>query len=229
MASSSTGRGAPASSRGVTKPRNSDGRDVRTSKSLSFLLRHGGPKEGIPIGADGYAPLAAVLGHRTLQNVTVDDVRRVVANNEKQRFALDESDPTNIRIRATQGHTIKTLDSDLLHKPVERAYALAQLETVVHGTNRAAWDRIRSSGGLKPMSRVHIHLAKGLLGEAGVISGMRATADTFIYINMISAIDDGIPFFESSNGVILTPGADGLLSLKYFSRVTDASGAVLYP
>lgn len=41
---------------------------------------------------------------------------------------------------------------------------------VLHGTTLAAWDAIRSSGGLSRMKRNHIHLAAGRPGS-GIISG----------------------------------------------------------
>ncbi|PWY96954.1 hypothetical protein BCV70DRAFT_203297 [Testicularia cyperi] len=102
---------------------------------------------------------------------------------------------------------------------------------VIHGTNPAAWDQILASGGLKPMTRNHIHLAKGKFGQQGVISGMRKSASRLIYIDVARALADGIPFTISSNGVVLTPGdpaADGLLHSRYFVRVEDQNGNVVW-
>lgn len=76
------------------------------------------------------------------------------------------------------------------------------------------------------MARNHIHFSIGYLGEKEVISGMRNTCDVFIEIDIVNAIKDGIPFYMSSNNVILTPGIEpnGLLPLKYFKIVKDKHG-----
>ncbi|NXV97377.1 TRPT1 phosphotransferase, partial [Calonectris borealis] len=120
--------------------------------------------------------------------------------------------------------------------------------TLAHGTRRRLWAPIRA-GGLAPMGRTHIHLAPGLPGDPGVRSGMRLDSEIAIIIDGPRALAgeggpqrrggggrrwgypgirvtppappaDGIPFFRSANGVILTPGdATGRLPPKYFLRV----------
>ncbi|KAF1587455.1 UNVERIFIED_CONTAM: tRNA 2'-phosphotransferase 1, partial [Eudyptes pachyrhynchus] len=91
--------------------------------------------------------------------------------------------------------------------------------TLAHGTRRRLWAPIRA-GGLAPMGRTHIHLAPGLPGDPGVRSGMRLDSEIAIIINGPQALAEGIPFFRSANGVILTPGdAEGRLPPKYFLRV----------
>ena len=44
---------------------------------------------------------------------------------------------------------------------------------------------------------------------------------------MFRAIKDGIPFYISSNNVILTEGIDGTLPPKYFKKVVGKNGSVL--
>lgn len=70
------------------------------------------------------------------------------------------------------------------------------------------------------MQRKHIHFAKGTFKDRAVISGLRYNAEVHIYIDLKKALDDGIKFYESENGVILTPGNDnGFLDHKYFAKV----------
>lgn len=96
--------------------------------------------------------------------------------------------------------------------------------TVVHGTYVEPWAQIKTKG-LSVMRRNHIHLASGKFGEEGVISGMRKTAEVFIYINIPKALEEDIKFFISDNGVILTPGnSQGLLPPHLFLRVEDKKG-----
>jgi 2'-phosphotransferase len=77
------------------------------------------------------------------------------------------------------------------------------------------------------MNRTHIHFATGLPGEGGVISGMRRTASVYIFIDPEPCLSDGIDFFLSANGVVLTDGVNGILSTKYFQSVKDSNGVVL--
>jgi 2'-phosphotransferase len=89
------------------------------------------------------------------------------------------------------------------------------------------------------MKRNHIHLAQGVAGE-NVISGlsiisnptrqilkiptgMRNSSQILIFINVRKALDAGIKFFFSDNGVILTEGNGlGILGPDFFLRVEDA-------
>ena len=91
------------------------------------------------------------------------------------------------------------------------------------------------------MSRNHIHLAQGVAGS-GVISGalafvihsagsskcwliillpgMRNSSQILIFIDVQKAIDAGIKFYLSANGVVLTEGDEkGFLRPEFFSRV----------
>lgn len=70
------------------------------------------------------------------------------------------------------------------------------------------------------MNRNHIHLAKGTLQDKSVTSGLRQDVEVYIYINLKKALDEGLKFFESENGVILTRGDEGFLLPKYFLKVT---------
>jgi 2'-phosphotransferase len=75
------------------------------------------------------------------------------------------------------------------------------------------------------MSRTHIHLASGLPGTPGVISGVRLSCDTFIYIDVDKAMQGGIQFFRSPNGVILTKGDEnGRLGKEWWQKVEGKQG-----
>ena len=62
-------------------------------------------------------------------------------------------------------------------------------------------------GGLNKMARNHVHMAIGM-GKNGVISGMRQSCQIVIELNMPKAMYGAhkIPFFVSSNEVILSEG-----------------------
>jgi 2'-phosphotransferase len=182
-------------------------------------------------------------------NVTLEEIQTIVQNNDKKRFTLitiadppsseevvvDETNPSHYLIRANQGHSIK-VEAEGLLQPITYENAPS---TVVHGTTRKAWSLIVSSGGLKPMGRNHVHFAKGLpagfkrIGEtdkedeeqAPVISGMRNSSAVLIYIDIGKAMDLGLKFWESDNGVILSDGGDdGVIPLSCFQSVEDRNG-----
>ena len=72
--------------------------DVTLSKALSYVLRHAAPSLGLEPSSDGYVPVDDLLSlnHSKFrdkqsgrQKYTVDDVIRVVEDNDKQRFKLE--------------------------------------------------------------------------------------------------------------------------------------------
>ena len=68
------------------------------------------------------------------------------------------------------------------------------------------------------MGRLHIHMAVGLPGGTGVISGMRFRCAVHIYVDLPRALAAGIPFFISLNRVILSPGP---IPPEFFARVDE--------
>ncbi|KAG8460074.1 hypothetical protein KFE25_014219 [Diacronema lutheri] len=218
-------------------PREPDTRDVHISKKLSRVLRHRVHENGLGalLRPDGFVPLAALLACPGFAGVSATDVERVAADSDKQRFALSVDEATGaMLIRANQGHTLSHgLDDEALLEPLPPPPAGPAL--AVHGTSRTCLGGICASGGLSRMARHHIHLAPGLPWTAGVISGMRASADVHIWVDLVSARAAGLRLFHSRNGVILTPGLDartasgsgvlcepGVLPLAHFARVLDA-------
>jgi 2'-phosphotransferase len=56
--------------------------------------------------------------------------------------------------------------------------------------------------------------------------GMRTSAQVLIYIDIQKALDAGILFYLSDNGVILSEGDErGFISPAFFTRITDKNGA----
>ena len=62
-----------------------------------------------------------------------------------------------------------------------------------------------------------------------VLSGMRNSSTLLIYIDVRAALAAEIPFFMSSNGVVLSAGdaGTGVVPLKYFERVLERGGREL--
>ena len=94
------------------------------------------------------------------------------------------------------------------------------------------------------MTRNHVHFASGLpagftsiggkdaaeeaaaaAAAAPVISGMRKSSTVLVFLDVAKAMEAGIKFWVSDNGVILSEGnADGLVPLEYFKLVEDRTG-----
>lgn len=171
--------------------------------------------------------------------VTFDDIQHAVSDNAKQRFALKlnpavippppaSTNPSHYLIRANQGHSIALSSASLL-TPLTLAAGNVP-PTVVHGTYYAFYPAILQAGGLKPMSRNHIHCSTGLPEDTGsnVVSGMRNDAELLIYIDVARSLADGqTKWWISDNGVVLTEGdAEGLVRPEYWKRVVGRKGDV---
>jgi 2'-phosphotransferase len=100
------------------------------------------------------------------------------ASEEKQKtatahaLAVKDGDASHFLIRATQGHSMKcvdttlfleklTLDGDVENSNDKSATAASLPDTVVHGTYHGAWPLILASGGLQAMNRAQVHFAIG--------------------------------------------------------------------
>ncbi|XP_019700842.1 tRNA 2'-phosphotransferase 1 [Harpegnathos saltator] len=189
-------------------------KDDVLSKKLSYLLRHGAVKRGLFIKPNGFIAVQELL--KKLPNYTVDDIKRVVRNNNKQRFTLNIANDI-LEIKANQGHTISEI-TELSLKILE----LVEFD-IIHGTYFKHWAKIKTEG-LSRMRRNHIHFAKELTS----ISGLRKNAEVFIYINFDKAKKDGLIFLESENGVILCAGnPQGYVEAKYFLKVISKDGQIL--
>eukprot|EP00002_Diphylleia_rotans_P003192 TRINITY_DN12169_c0_g1_i1.p1 TRINITY_DN12169_c0_g1~~TRINITY_DN12169_c0_g1_i1.p1 ORF type:complete len:205 (-),score=41.31 TRINITY_DN12169_c0_g1_i1:166-780(-) len=191
--------------------------NIQASKALSSLLRHRAHEEGLPIRPDGFVSVQSVLAHPSIARyrITWESLQDIVASDSKGRFSITLVDGAAF-IRANQGHTIELDEEQLLVEIKDPS----KYPIVVHGTYMNAWASIREQG-LKRMSRNHIHFAKGLPGDPSVKSGMRTDCNVFIFINLARAMSDGIRFFESSNGVVLSSGQNGTILPAYFDRVID--------
>ncbi|XP_011299066.1 tRNA 2'-phosphotransferase 1 isoform X2 [Fopius arisanus] len=171
--------------------------DVRISKRLSYLLRHGAVQEGLHINPDGFVPLRELL--EKLPECTIVDIRRIVSTNSKGRFTLVESEDEGPQIKANQGHSLASVNRLSLKEVSNPNFE------IIHGTSFANWAQIKCRG-LSRMRRNHIHFSKDYSKSSA----------------------DGIKFFESENGVVLSPGdACGVIETRYFSRVSTRDNKIL--
>jgi 2'-phosphotransferase len=187
--------------------------EIGKSKYLSWALRHGLIKLRLIPDSEGYVKLDDLLNKANQSHnnnpLTTDEVLNIVKNCSKQRFGVKTVD-TEIFIRANQGQS-KAVGS-LINSDELLVKLNEPIEGVFHGTYKKHLDSIQSTG-LNRMERKHIHLVKSV----NAISGQRTNCNMFVHVNMKQAMSDGIVFYESANGVILTEGLNGILPAKYLT------------
>ncbi|KAI4372707.1 hypothetical protein MLD38_010906 [Melastoma candidum] len=188
---------------------------------LTRILRHMALELSLEMRSDGYIKVQDILklNLKTLANIplkghTVDEIKEAVRRDNKQRFSLLEEDG-ELLIRANQGHTLKTVESDSLLKPILSA---DEIPVCVHGTYKKNVQSILDSG-LKRMQRLHVHFSPGLPSDGQVISGMRQNVSVLIFLDVRKALEDGMKLYISDNWVILTEGFDGVVPVKYFDKI----------
>ncbi|EOA27628.1 hypothetical protein CARUB_v10023776mg [Capsella rubella] len=188
---------------------------------LTRILRHMATELRLNMRGDGFVKVEDLLklNLKTSANVqlkshTIDEIREAVRRDNKQRFSLLEENG-ELLIRANQGHSIKTVESEKLLKPI---LSPEEAPVCVHGTYRKNLELILASG-LKRMNRMHVHFSCGLPTDGEVISGMRRNVNVLIFLDMKKALEDGIAFYISDNKVILTEGIDGVVPVDYFQKI----------
>ncbi|KAI5066919.1 hypothetical protein GOP47_0017447 [Adiantum capillus-veneris] len=198
---------------------------------LTSILRHRAVDMNLEVRSDGYIVVNDLLKlpikTRTgipLSVYTVDDILKAVERDNKQRFTL-VTEKGVLLIRANQGHSIKTIESEKLLKPI---LSSEEISVCVHGTLMSNLNSILKTG-LKKMGRNHVHFASGLPREDGVISGMRHTSEVLIYLDAKKALQDGMKLYLSDNGVILTEGFDGVVPPEYFAKIARWKNGKITP
>ncbi len=164
---------------------------VKTSKFLSLILRHDPGAIGLSLDAEGWASVEELLRLAKRAGKRIDEatLRRVVEENDKQRFAISHDGQ---RIRANQGHSF---DVELGLSPVVPDNLL------YHGTVARFIDAIREQG-LLPGSRQHVHLSADVATAMKV--GERRGRPIVLTVRAEAMHSDGHVFYRSENGVWLT-------------------------
>ncbi|XP_008813026.2 tRNA 2'-phosphotransferase 1-like [Phoenix dactylifera] len=193
---------------------------------LTRILRHMASELNLDIRSDGFVRVRDLLklnmttyAKVPLRSHTVEEVKEAVKRDNKQRFSLLEENG-ELLIRANQGHTITTISSESLLKPILSA---EEIPVCVHGTYKKNLESILKSG-LNRMTRLHVHFSSGLPADGGVISGMRRDVNVLIYLDVRKALEEGMKLHISDNKVILTEGFDGVVPVRFFERIETWPG-----
>ena len=161
------------------------------SRRLSYLLRHAPHEAGLSLELGGWVRVEALLRglERLGVRVSRDELAELVAADDKGRFGFDSSGD---RIRANQGHSVPV---DLHLSPQTPP------DTVYHGTVTRFLGAILQ-GGLRPMSRHHVHLSPD--SETARRVGARRGRPVVLEVDAGRIGRAGQLFYRSENGVWLT-------------------------
>ena len=165
---------------------------TRISKTMSYALRHHPEKFELILDeygwADAYILLNSLNKLYTNIHLTFQDMEEIVRTDEKGRYESKDG-----KIRAVYGHSVKIKIKKKKAKPPEVLY---------HGTTPKAAESILKSE-LLPMGRQYVHLSRDK--ETAIKVGERRTdKPAVLKIMAASAYEDGINFYEESNGIWLS-------------------------
>lgn len=176
----------------------------KLSVFISLVLRHNPDAAHITLDEHGWADVEELLAgiNSTGRKIDMDILEKIVATDSKQRYSFNQD---KTLIRAKQGHSIP-VDVELKEqKPPEFLY---------HGTAVRFLDKIMNEG-LKPMSRLYVHLSKDV--DTAMKVGKRHGKPVILKIHSGELFRDGSQFYLSENGVWLTKK----VNVKYIEIMDD--------
>ena len=168
---------------------------------ISLVLRHKPEAAHITLDEHGWADVEELLkGICDMgRKIDMDILEEIVAADKKQRYSFNQD---KTLIRANQGHSIP-VDVELIEQePPEFLY---------HGTATRFLNDIMKEG-LKPMSRLYVHLSKDI--ETAMKVGKRHGTPVILKIHSGDMYRAGYKYYLSENGVWLTKKVD----VKYLEK-----------
>lgn len=169
---------------------------------ISLILRHKPEEIGITLDKNGWASVDELLDgiNKTGRKITFEDLEDIVKTDNKSRYSFNED---KTLIRANQGHSIKV--------DVELKECIPPNE-LYHGTASRFLSSIMSNG-IKPMSRLYVHLSKDV--STAISVGARHGKCVVLVIDTKKMVKDGVKFYLSSNNVWLVDHID----YKYIKEI----------
>lgn len=163
---------------------------TRLSRFISLVLRHKPETIGIALDEHGWADVDELIaGVNRTHPLDMETLEEIVRTDSKQRYSFNED---KTLIRANQGHSI----------PVDVELPLAEPpEILYHGTAERFTAAIEAEG-LRPMSRLYVHLSKD--AETALKVGSRHGRPVIYEVLAGEMSRRGIRFWLSVNGVWLT-------------------------
>ena len=176
----------------------------KLSVFISLVLRHKPEAANITLDEHGWANVEELLKgiNNTGRMINKEILEKIVVTDNKQRYSFNQD---KTLIRANQGHSVH-VDVELKEQePPEFLY---------HGTATKFHDSIMSEG-LKPMSRLYVHLSRGI--DTALKVGKRHGNPIILKICSGDMYRDGYKFYLSENSVWLTKN----VYAKYIEVMND--------
>ena len=167
----------------------------KLSVFISLVLRHKPEAAHITLDEHGWANVEELLSgiNDTGRKIYMEILEEIVITDNKQRYSFNQD---KTLIRANQGHSVP-VDVELKEQEPP--------DFLFHGTATRFLDSIINEG-LKPMSRLYVHLSKDI--ETALKVGRRHGAPVILKIHSEDMYKDGYMFYLSENGVWLTKKVD---------------------
>ncbi|MEV4618463.1 RNA 2'-phosphotransferase [Asanoa sp. NPDC049573] len=168
---------------------------IRVSKRLSLVLRHRPETIGVTLDPQGWVDVDVLLAALAAHGVPLDraTLDRVVAGNDKQRFAVRTGPDGRDQIRASQGHSV-AVDLGLDDRPPP--------PRLFHGTAATAVPAILREGLVK-RRRHAVHLSLDV-HTARRVGARRSGSVAVLAVDAAAMAAAGHRFQCSANGVWLT-------------------------
>lgn len=164
----------------------------KTSKFLSYILRHKPEAIGITLDSDGWVNIDNLITQANYHNEQLNQelIKLIVKTNDKKRFTISDD---GLKIRAAQGHSTKQVKINYAKQiPPEFLY---------HGTATRFIDSIKLQG-LIAGNRHYVHLSTD--EQAAILVGRRHGEPTVFKIKALLMSQYGFTFYLADNGVWLT-------------------------
>ena len=158
---------------------------------ISLILRHDPAAAGITLDEHGWADVMELLAgiNASGRSIDMEILKEIVRTDQKGRYSFNQD---GTLIRANQGHSIPV--------DVELAETLPP-QLLYHGTAKRFLPAILKDG-LKPMSRLYVHLSKDV--ETALMVGSRHGEPAVLTVKSGEMQAGGYKFYLSANGVWLT-------------------------
>lgn len=163
--------------------------EVRLSKFMAKVLRHHPECIGLQVDENGWADVEELLTKAAKPGFDRAVLERIVALDEKGRYEFDEE---GRRIRACQGHSIQ----------VDAGWTRKSAPAVLYHGSAVQFEEAIDREGLKPMSRLLVHLSKDAATARTV--GSRHGKPVIYTVDARKMEEDGYSFYQAHNGVWLT-------------------------
>jgi putative RNA 2'-phosphotransferase len=164
----------------------------KTSKFLSYVLRHKPEAIGIKLDKDGWTNIEnfIVCANKNGEHLTKELIMKVVETSDKKRFSISKDGKY---IRAEQGHSTSLVDIKYKEQiPPEFLY---------HGTAIRFLDSIKKEG-IKAISRQYVHLS--MSEQTALEAGKRHGKPIALKIKSGEMYLQGFKFYLSENDVWMT-------------------------